>query len=858
MTKTNPFPFAGLMGEEVIISRKKSGTNKIESNSKSPFWHSLKDAVAEPMFILLVVAAVIYFILGEFSDAWFMSGAIILVSAISIYQDNRSQNALNALKEFTQPHATVIRNNELVYLLSEEIVVGDYVVVSEGELVPADGVIKQLNDFSVNESILTGESFSVTKDIASKENNKLYSGTQAESGQCVFEVLAIGEQTRLGQLGKSIQNIQKEKTPLQKQINTFVKWMALAGGIIFLIIWGINYFKSYDILDSLLKGLTIAMSVLPEEIPVALATFMALGAWRLMKMGIIVKETSTVEALGAATVLCTDKTGTITENRMELYQLYDFIADKILTKENWKSSSAQNLISTAMWASESVPFNPMEKAIHKAYEDNIETDLRPGFIMIHEYPLDGKPPMMTHIFENKNGERIIAVKGAPEAILESSPLKSEQGNKVNCYLESFASKGLRVLGVGIIDFKGNDFPKTQQEFPINFLGLIGFYDPPKKNIAHVFKQLYDAGIKLKIITGDNPVTTAAIAKQAHFRGYEKTITSTELLSLNETGFDKAVIENNIFTRMFPEVKLKIIESLKRQNHIVGMTGDGVNDGPALKAANIGIAMGKRGSEIAKEASSLILTDDDFGKMVDAVAMGRKIYTNLKKAIQYIISIHIPIILTVALPLVLRWIYPTIFTPVHVIFLELIMGPTCSIVYENEPLEKNSMLQKPRLITNTFFNLKELTISIFQGLAITTGTLFMYQLAIQKGYTEGMTRSLVFTTLIFANLFLTLVNRSFYFSVFTTLRNKNILLRIVIIATLTLLAMILYIPSFSSFFKITSLDGMQISWAIATAFVSVIWFEFYKWRKRRKTDLKNRLNYFHANSGTQYTNSTGTR
>ncbi|HEY5369980.1 MAG TPA: cation-translocating P-type ATPase [Hanamia sp.] len=836
MKKNNPYPFAGLTDEEASASRKKYGVNKINSKRVNPFWHSLKEAVLEPMFILLVAAAVIYFVLGEFSDAWFMSGAIILVSAISIYQDNRSRNALNALKEFTQSHAAVIRNNQLEHLLSEEIVVGDYVVVSEGELIPADGIVKQLNDFSVNESILTGESFSVTKDIFSTENNKIFSGTLAESGQCVFEVTAIGEHTQLGELGKSIQNIQKEKTPLQKQINSFVKWMASVGAAIFLIIWGINYFQSKDILNSLLKGLTIAMSVLPEEIPVALATFMALGAWRLMKLGVIVKETSTVEALGAATVLCTDKTGTITENRMQLYQLYDFISDKILNKENWKSTSAQNLVSAAMWSSESVPFDAMEKAIHKAYAENIDTDLRPEFKMIHEYPLDGKPPMMTHIFENKNAERIIAVKGAPEAILHFSLLNDEEKKKVNNCLTTFAKEGLRVLGVGIIDFKGTDFPKTQQEFRINFLGLIGFYDPPKKNIAPVFKQLYDAGIQLKIITGDNPVTTTAIAKQAHFRGYENAITGTELLQLNETDFDKAVIENNLFTRMFPEVKLKIIESLKRQNHIVGMTGDGVNDGPALKAANIGIAMGKRGSEIAKEASSLILTDDDFGKMVDAVAMGRKIYTNLKKAIQYIISIHIPIILTVALPLVLGWIYPAIFTPVHVIFFELIMGPTCSIVYENEPLEKNSMVQKPRLITNTFFNLKELTISIFQGLAITAGTLFIYQVAVQKGYTEEMTRSLVFSTLIFANLFLTLVNRSFYFSALTSLRNENALLRMIIIATLALLAMILYIPSFSSFFKITSLNGLQISWAIATAFVSVVWFEFYKLKKRKKAKM----------------------
>lgn len=836
MKKDNSFLFTGLTQDEVNASRNKYGPNKINAKTINPFWHSLKETVMEPMFILLVAAAAIYFVLGEFSDAWFMSGAIILVSAISIYQNDRSRNAINALKEFTQSHATAIRDNLTVNILSEEIVVGDYVVVSEGELIPADGIVKQLNDFSVNESILTGESFSVTKNILSKEDNKVFSGTLAESGQCVFEVTAIGGHTRLGELGRSIEEIQKEKTPLQKQINSFVKWMALVGTIIFLIIWGINYFQSKNILDSLLKGLTIAMSVLPEEIPVALATFMALGAWRLMKLGVIVKETSTVEALGAATVLCTDKTGTITENRMELYQLYDFISDKILCKENWKSASAQNLISAAMWASESVPFDAMEKAIHQAYAENIEIDLRPGFKMIHEYPLDGKPPMMTHIFENKKGERIVAVKGAPEAILHSSLLKDDEKKKVNDCLISFAKESLRVLGVGIIDFKGTDFPKTQQEFQINFLGLIGFYDPPKKNIAHVFKQLYDAGIQLKIITGDNPVTTTAIARQAHFRGYEKAITGTELLQLNERDFDNAVIEKNLFTRMFPEVKLKIIESLKRQNHIVGMTGDGVNDGPALKAANIGIAMGKRGSEIAKEASSLILTDDDFGKMVDAVAMGRKIYTNLKKAIQYIISIHIPIILTVALPLILGWIYPAIFTPVHVIFFELIMGPTCSIVYENEPLEKNSMLQKPRLITNTFFNLKELTISIFQGLAITAGTLFIYQVAVQKGYTEEMTRSLVFSTLIFANLFLTLVNRSFYFSALTSLRNKNVLLRIIVIATLTLLAMILYIPSFAFFFKITPLNGMQISWAIATAFVSVIWFEFYKWRKRKLNDL----------------------
>lgn len=829
--KQNPYPFTGLSEKEVSVSLKKYGSNDIIQHSGRAFWPIVKEFISDPMLILLAVAATVYFVSGEISDALFMSGAIIFIAAISIYQNNRSRNALRALKEFTQSKTTVIRNNQPVYLPVGEIVVGDYVVVSEGELIPADGKIKQLNDFSVNESILTGEAYSVTKDIHSEENNKVYRGTLVETGQCIFEVAAVGEQTKFGELGKSIRDIRKEKSPLEKQINSFVKWMSLAGAVVFLIIWGINYFQSKSILDSLLKGLTIAMSVLPEEIPVAFITFMALGAWRLMKQGIIVKDPSVVEALGAATVICLDKTGTITENRMEIDRIYDFKNDTV-SKKDWESPSVYNLISTAMWASERVPFNNMEKAIHKAYEEYAPVDMRSGFRLIHEYPLDGKPPMMTHIFENNEGKRIIAMKGAPEAILQLSILHKEEREKVNDCLSLFAKEGLRVLGVGQADFDGMKFPEKQQEFKVSFLGLIGFYDPPRKNIKETFQQLYQAGIQLKIVTGDNPVTTAAIAKQICFKGYEKIITGMELLKMNDAEFDKAVNEYNLFTRMFPEVKLKVIKSLKRQKHIVGMTGDGVNDGPALKAADIGIAMGKRGTQMAKEASSIILSDDDFGKMTHAVAMGRKIYTNLKKAIQYIISIHIPIILTVALPLILGWVYPAIFTPVHVIFLELIMGPTCSVVYENEPMEKNSMFQKPRIITSTFFNIHELMVSVFQGLAITVGVLVIYSLSIQKGFSEALTRSMVFSTLVLANVFLTFVNRSFYYSLFTVLKYKNNLLWIIVGITLLLLAMILYIPSFSNFFKVEPLNPPHLSWTIVTAFISVIWFELWKQRKRR--------------------------
>ena len=340
-------------------------------------------------------------------------------------------------------------------------------------------------------------------------------------------------------------------------------------------------------------------------------------------------------------------------------------------------------------------------------------------------------------------------------------------------------------------------------------------------------DFYTAGIMVKIITGDNAATTTAIARQTGLREYEKTITGDELMALPETELNKKVLETTIFTRMFPDAKLKIINALKAGNQIVAMTGDGVNDGPALKAAHIGIAMGKKGTEIAKEAASLILAEDDLSKMVTAVAMGRKIYTNLKKAIQYIISIHIPIILTVFIPLALGWIYPNIFSPVHIIFLEIIMGPTCSIIYENEPMEQNAMSQRPKALTTTFFNWKELSVSIVQGLVITAGTLFMYQYAVQHNYTETLTRTMTFTVLITANIFLTLINRSFYYSILTTIRYKNNLVLLIICSTIAITGIILYVAPVTRFFGFQHMTMIQLGIATAIGFVSVIWFELVK-------------------------------
>ena len=833
MEKSN-HPLQGLSDDEVIQSRKKNGLNSLEHQDKNHFLASSLEMIKEPMFLLLLTATSVYFITGDYGDGIFMAVAIILVSTISLYQESRSRNAIELLKKLSQPKSKVIRNGEIIEIPSEEIVVGDLIQTEEGTFIPADGIIIQSNDFSINESILTGESLSVFKNEKT-ENNQVSQGTIVTTGLAICKVTAIGNQTQLGKIGKSLEAIEEEKTPLQVQIGDFVKKMSIIGLVIFSIVWGFNFYNSGKVLDSLLKALTLAMSIIPEEIPVAFTTFMALGAWRLMKMGIIVKQTKTVETLGSANVICSDKTGTITENRMSLAQWYTFSDDKISGNDNGKKElnpEEQELLSLSMWASEPIPFDGMEIALHEAYSKLENKDERPNFKMIHEYPLGGNPPMMTHLFENQKGTRIIAAKGAPEALMACSNLSDLEIQQINKAVESIAKKGFRVLGVGVSEFEGDDFPKTQQEFSFAFKGLVAFYDPPKENIKKVFEAFYNAGIQVKIVTGDNATTTATIAKQIDFRNCEKRLNGDELMKIDDASLKEKVMETAIFTRMFPEAKLKIIKALKANNQIVAMTGDGVNDGPALKSAHIGIAMGKKGTEIAKQAANLILVEDDFEKMIDAIAMGRRIYANLKKAIQYIISIHIPIILIVFIPLVLGWIYPNIFSPVHIIFLEIIMGPTCSIIYENEPMEPNLMLQKPRPFTTTFFSLKEITLSIIQGLVITLGLLFIYQNCIRENCSESVTRTVIFLTLIASNIFLTLANRSFYYSTFTTLRYKNNLVSIIIGITVLITSLLILIPVFSKFFMFDDVSASQIGMSILVGFVSVMWIEIYKTFKRR--------------------------
>jgi Ca2+-transporting ATPase len=827
--------FTGLTEEEVRLNREQFGSNTSENEKQNTFWEVVKEIVTEPLFAILVCAVIIYFILGDYNEGIIMLVSLGFISGISVYQGNKSRNAVDELKKLSNPRAKVIRNGIIVEVATEEIVMLDLFVVEDGNMVPADGLILEAHDFSVNESILTGESLPVLKDLQ-KKDNKIFQGTMVTTGSCIAQVSAIGKQSELGKIGQSLREIVVSKTPLQQQIRSFVRSMVGIGVIAFVVVWAINYYLSKSILHGLLHGLTIAMSVLPEEIPVAFSTFMALGAYHLYKKKVITKSPNTVEALGAATVICTDKTGTITENEMQLSAIYDFSEDRIYdyTREPFNHTP---VLEYAMWASESNPFDMMEKAIHHVYASTAENDRRADYSMSHEYPLDGQPPMMTHVFSNRVNHHIIACKGGVEGILRQSDLTENVKSNILKKTDEFASKGFRVLAVAKSDHDIQHLPVSQLDFKLNFLGLVAFYDPPKQGMKQTLREFYQAGIQVKMITGDYPETALAIARQIEFKTGHGFLTGKDVVEMNPDQLREKVKDTNIFVRMFPDAKLKIIEALKSNGEVVAMTGDGVNDGPALKASHIGIAMGLRGSEIAKKAASLILMDDDLSHMVDAVALGRRIYENLKKAIQYIISIHIPIILTVTLPLLFFWKFTDFFSPIHVIFLELIMGPTCSIIFENEPIEAGSMYRQPRKMSMSFFSIRELSLSIIQGMVITSACLGSGYYFMSLNNNEAMVRTAIYATLIFSNLFLTLVNRSFYYSVITTLKYRNRLIPLVLFLSLLVLFLSIYLHSVRTIFQFEELNTEQLMICLASAFAGVMWVEGVKFLKRKRNKTK---------------------
>jgi P-type Ca2+ transporter type 2C len=814
----------GLKQQEIIPLQKQFGKNIFQIDRNNGFFQMVWNILREPMFIMLIIACALYFILGEVKEGSLMLAAMIFVGAISVYQEVKSSKALTALNKYTQPKITAVRDGKKIIILSEDLVPGDVISLEEGDLIPADAVLINSNDLSANESIITGESLPVYKN-PEQEQNQLFQGSTINSGKGFAKITTIGNMTALGKLGKSLTSIVATKTLLQKQIGNFVKIMAASGFLVFGLIWLVNYLHSGDVIQSLLLGLTIAMSVIPEEIPVAFSSFMALGAFHMAKLGIVTRQPLTIENLGAVSVICLDKTGTITENKMEVNSMYDF--DHNLTEEVKDDVPVQSLqlLRIARLASEREPFDAMEIAIVNAYERNNRNSNDPTNI-VHEYPLGGQPPMMTHIYEYE-GRSLISGKGAPERIVRICKLELAETDRIQNVIGSMASKGLRVLGVCSADFTGKEYPAEQDNFDWHFEGLIALYDPPKKGVKNEFDKWYAAGIKVKLITGDYKETALHIAKQVGMRLTDMVLTGDQLMAMSPAELKPATRETTVFARMFPEAKLKIIEALKENGETVCMLGDGVNDGPALKSANIGIAMGGKGTEIAREASDLILTDDRLEKVTEAIRQGRKIYFNLKKAIRYIISIHVPIIVTASVPLLLGWSYPNIFTPIHIIFLELIMGPTCSIFFEREPVEAAIMTLPPRARSKFMFTGNELQLSLSQGAVIAIGTLSLYYYFMKRNFPIEYVRTIVFTTIIISNVFLTFVNRSFQETLFKTSKYKNDLVPYIIGASLIFITSICFIPIVQQLFELMQIHFEDFFLCLVVSLIATMWFEVYK-------------------------------
>ena len=815
---------SGLKDLDIPALVKRYGKNQFKAAHEHGFIRMIWEIVKEPMFLMLLLACLLYFILGEVKEGLLMLAAMVFVGAISFFQGVKSSKALAALQQFTQPKVTVVRDGRKQIIFSEDLVPGDVLSLEEGNSVPADSTIFNSNDLSINESIITGESQPVDKN-ASEGHNLLFQGTTLNAGSCYSTVTATGNTTVLGKLGKSITTISTTRTQLQLQIGKFVKIMAAIGFITFALIWLVNYLHSGSIIQSLLLGLTIAMAVVPEEIPVAFSSFMALGAFHMSKLGIITRQPLTIENLGAVSIICLDKTGTITENRMEVNSIYDF--EKDLTESINPEIPIQSgkVLRYARLASERQAFDTMEKAIIAAYERTpglpAETEA-----IIWEYPLEGTPPMMTHVYKI-GATVVVAGKGAPERILAVCKMSPAAIAKIQAVISPLAARGLRLLGVCSATYAEKDFPKGQNDFKWQFEGLLALYDPPKQGVKKEFDLWYAAGIKVKLITGDYKETALHIAEQVGMRLQGPAVTGEQIMTMTTAELQKIATEGTVFARMFPEAKLKIIEALKANNEVVAMMGDGVNDGPALKSANIGIAMGGRGTEIAREASDLILTDDRLEKVTEAIKQGRKIYYNLKKAVRYILSIHIPIILTASLPLLLGWRFPNIFTPIHVIFLELIMGPTCSIFYEREPVESLIMNKPPRKASQTMFTGMELMTSFSQGLVIALGILSLYYSFMQRGYKIEYVRTVIFLTLVISNMFLTFVNRSFQENVFKTIRYKNSLVPIVLFASLLFIVGIGFIPLIQRAFHLTRISIGDFMLCTVVSLLVTGWFEVYK-------------------------------
>ncbi|WP_066890197.1 cation-translocating P-type ATPase [Clostridium nigeriense] len=825
---TNSNQFLGLTNEEVKIAQEKHGKNLLISEKKENFLFKILDVLKEPMFLLLLFAASIYFILGEPRDGTIMLIFVIGVIGIDVIQEWKTDKTLKALKDLSAPHIKVIRNGSEITIKSEDLVPGDLMIINEGVKIPADGEIIKCNDLCVDESSLTGESQGVWKNTNAIidgywRNDYCYAGTLVIQGNALVRIANIGSKTEYGKIGINVSKAPKNITPLQKQTKKLVKICAYISTILFIFVCLLNYINlshiqfKYRLIQSILSGITLAMAMIPEEFPVILTVFLSMGAWRLAKKNSLVKNLNSVETLGSVSVLCVDKTGTITMNKMSVTDIWSIKDDE------------KELIKIMGMACETEAYDPMEKAmLQYCQEHNIcEENLFSGEL-VKEYSFTNERKMMGHIWK-LNNKILLTSKGSPEKILSISKLDENQKQYIESKINEMSSRGLRVIAIAKMKIEDEtSIPSTLEECTLEFLGLIGLQDPPRKSVKTDISHCIKAGIRVVMITGDNGITASAIAKEVGIPNSNEIITGDMLDVIDDNELKEKIKSASIFSRVIPAHKMRIVKAFKENGEIVAMTGDGVNDAPALKYADIGIAMGHRGSEVSREAADLVLLDDNFSTIVDTIENGRRIYDNIRKAIGYVFTIHIPIALSSLIAPILGITSSSLFLlPLHVVLLELIIDPTCSVVLERQPAEKNIMNRKPRNFEENILSKGTLIKSIIQGLVLFATSFGAYYIYLNNTSPE-VARSIGLSIIMLSNLLLVYVNSSntdcAYKSFLKLFKDK--VMWLVSLITLFGIGIILYTP-LSKVLSLSPLSFKQLALVILISIVTTLWYDLIK-------------------------------
>jgi len=823
--------YVGLTEKQVRDSQEKYGKNELALEKKNTFFKKAISILKEPMFLLLFCTSMIYFLLGEPRDGIIMLVFVTFMSGINLFQEWRTDKTLQTLKDLSSPRVNVIRNNCLVEIDSKELTVEDLVVIEEGEKIAADGEVIEVLGLGVDESTLTGESEVVWKKTDLNEEEKeshwrrnfCYAGTMATQGSALIRVTSVGLSTEYGKIGLDIASVPLHPTPLEKQTKYLIKVCAFIGIGMFALVFLITLQHTSSVTNSILSGITLAMAMIPEEFPVILTVFLAMGAWRLAKKNSLIRRMPSVETLGAVSVLCVDKTGTLTQNKMTVQEILKL-----------SKFSEQEMMYWAGLGCETQPYDPMEKAILE-YAKLKDIDVEKLFEneLVHDYPFTSDIKMMGHVWRIKDSLSL-AAKGSPESIFPLCHLSDDERVAIEKEQEALAKKGYRVIAVArhFRHLEMGEIPEDIKENRLELIGLIGLVDPHREEVPESIKLCNKAGIRIVMITGDNGITATSIAKKIGIPNSDNVVTGQELELMSEEELEQRVKNTNIFARVIPRHKMRIVKALKNIGEIVAMTGDGVNDAPALKYADIGIAMGKRGTGVAKEAADMILLDDNFTTIVDTVKDGRRIYDNIKKAVEYVFVIHIPIALIALLTPLLH--LPLFLLPIHVVLLELIIDPTCSIVFERQPEEADIMERQSRKPGEALITSKLMTKAILQGLSIFAGSFGAYVYLFNNGYGESMARTFSLAVIIFANLFLVYVNQSektFALSNFFKSRDK--VLWYINIGILLALTIVIYTSFGNQLAKTSALTAIQLLSSIAIAAIATLWWELVKLYKKRR-------------------------